>query len=143
MLMRWKTCWLVYSLLPIPHYRFQLLIRDCNYPLEIAITHYRFQLLITHYRFQLFITHYRFQLFITHYRFQLFITHYRFKCRRCVNGIQIKSPPEDSDCRDSLALWNHSADKKGLADVILKGVWQSLISFVYHHRSHDQQKITV
>ncbi|XP_067933850.1 DNA repair and recombination protein RAD54-like [Watersipora subatra] len=70
-------------------------------------------------------------------------THDRFKCRRCVNNVQVKGPPEGSDCRDSLSSWNHSAVKKGLSDPILKGAWQSVVSFVYHHKSHEKQKVTV
>ena len=67
----------------------------------------------------------------------------RFKCRRCVNNIQVKGPPEGSDCNADLSQWNHCADKKGLNDVILKGVWNSAISFVFHHWSHEEQRKTV
>ncbi|KAL3870083.1 hypothetical protein ACJMK2_042697 [Sinanodonta woodiana] len=70
-------------------------------------------------------------------------THDKFKCRRCVNNIQVKPPPPDSDCNSDLSQWHHSADKKGLVDIILKGSWDSAISFVFHHRSHEEQRQTV
>lgn len=70
-------------------------------------------------------------------------THEKFKCKRCVNNIQVKSPPPDSDCNSDLSQWNHSADKKGLQDLVLKGAWDSSISFVFHHRSHEEQRLTV
>ncbi|XP_059483633.1 DNA repair and recombination protein RAD54-like [Neocloeon triangulifer] len=68
-------------------------------------------------------------------------THDKFKCRRCVNNIQAKGPPEDSDCTSDLSLWNHCADKKGLVDVALKQCWDSGISFVFHHRSHEPKVV--
>ncbi|XP_059140209.1 DNA repair and recombination protein RAD54-like isoform X2 [Physella acuta] len=70
-------------------------------------------------------------------------THDKFKCKRCVNNIQVKPPPEDSDCTCDLSQWNHSADKKGLIDVILKGAWHSSVTFTFHHKSHEEQRITV
>ncbi|KAK0069943.1 DNA repair and recombination protein RAD54 [Biomphalaria pfeifferi] len=69
-------------------------------------------------------------------------THDKFKCRRCVNNIQVKPPPDDSDCTCDLSQWNHSADKKGLNDIILKSAWES-VTFVFHHKSHDEQRKTV
>lgn len=65
-------------------------------------------------------------------------THDRFKCKRCVNNIQIKPPPEGSDCTCDLSQWNHCTDKKGLVDPLLKMVWCDWITFVYHHYSHVQ-----
>ena len=67
-------------------------------------------------------------------------THDRFKCKRCVNDIQTKPPPEGSDCTTDLSQWNHCADKKGIVDPILKMVWCDWITFVYHHYSHVQVK---
>ena len=59
-------------------------------------------------------------------------------------GKQARPPPEDSDCNSDLSLWNHSTDKKGLKDPVLKGAWDpSIISFVFHHHSHTQQRLTV
>lgn len=71
-------------------------------------------------------------------------THDKFKCRRCVNNIQVRGPPEGSDCNADLSQWNHCADKKGLSDIVLKGIWNSsAISFVFHHWSHEEQRKTV
>uniref|UniRef100_A0A2C9K9D2 DNA repair and recombination protein RAD54-like n=1 Tax=Biomphalaria glabrata TaxID=6526 RepID=A0A2C9K9D2_BIOGL len=70
-------------------------------------------------------------------------THDKFKCRRCVNNIQVKPPPDDSDCTCDLSQWNHSADKKGLNDIILKSAWESSVTFVFHHKSHDEQRKTI
>ncbi|XP_071952084.1 DNA repair and recombination protein RAD54-like isoform X2 [Antedon mediterranea] len=67
-------------------------------------------------------------------------THDKFKCRRCVNNIQTGLPPEGSDCNSDLSQWNHCADKRGVTDCILKGAWQTSVSFVFHHKSHDQIK---
>lgn len=70
-------------------------------------------------------------------------THEKFKCKRCVNNIQVKPPPEESDCTCDLSQWNHCADKKILVDPILKSIWNDTISFVYFHHSHVQQRVTV
>ncbi|XP_071508468.1 DNA repair and recombination protein RAD54-like [Diadema antillarum] len=66
-------------------------------------------------------------------------THDKFRCRRCVNNIQVRPPPEDSDCSSDLSQWNHCADKRGIADSALRGVWETQnVSFVFHHKSHEQ-----
>ncbi|XP_041358558.1 DNA repair and recombination protein RAD54-like [Gigantopelta aegis] len=70
-------------------------------------------------------------------------THDKFKCRRCVNGIQVRPPDPDTDCNSDLSQWFHCADKKGLVDVALKASWDSGVSFVFHHRSHEEQRKTV
>ncbi|XP_021339494.1 DNA repair and recombination protein RAD54-like [Mizuhopecten yessoensis] len=70
-------------------------------------------------------------------------THDKFKCKRCVNNIQVKPPPEGSDCNSDLSLWHHSTDKKGLDDLVFKGSWNPAISFVFHHNSHEEQHKTV
>lgn len=64
-------------------------------------------------------------------------THTKFKCKRCVNNIQVSLPPEGSDCTSDLSNWYHCADKKNLADIVLKQCWDlaKTISFVFHHRS--------
>ena len=72
-----------------------------------------------------------------------FFSLYRIKCRRCVNNIQVKLPPEDSDCASDLSQWFHCSDKKGLVDILLKGAWDSAVSFTFHHRSHEEQRKTV
>ena len=69
-------------------------------------------------------------------------THDKFKCTRCMNKIQIKPPPEGTDCTSDLSLWHHCHDKKGLVDPLLKKCWESgIISFVFHHNSHIQKDI--
>lgn len=70
-------------------------------------------------------------------------THDLFKCKRCVNGIQVKPPPDETDCTYDLSFWNHGQDKKNLVDPILKAVYNDNISFVYHHHSHVEQRVTV
>lgn len=66
-------------------------------------------------------------------------THEKFKCRRCVNKIQVRPPPEGSDCNSDLSEWHHSADRKGLDDQALKGAWEDGVTFVFHHKSHEKQ----
>jgi len=70
-------------------------------------------------------------------------THDKFKCRRCVNSIQVRAPPPDTDCKSNLSEWNHCADKKGIVDGILKGAWETAVTFVFHHHSHEEQRVTV
>ncbi|CAL4145444.1 unnamed protein product [Meganyctiphanes norvegica] len=64
-------------------------------------------------------------------------THDKFKCRRCVNGIQVKAPPEDADCTGNLMAWNHCENGKGLQDKLLTHAWRAGISFVFHQKSHE------
>lgn len=54
-----------------------------------------------------------------------------------MNNIQVRIPPENSDCTSDLSNWYHCADKKNLADLVLKQCWDvaKTISFVFHHRS--------
>ncbi|KOB73773.1 Steroid receptor-interacting snf2 domain protein [Operophtera brumata] len=68
-------------------------------------------------------------------------THSKFRCRRCVNNIQVTLPPENSDCTSDLSNWYHCADKKSLADLVLKQCWDlaKSISFVFHHRSAETE----
>ena len=65
-------------------------------------------------------------------------THDKLKCRRCVAGVEVRGPPEDSDCNSDLSSWHHSSSKKGLEDVALKQVWETGVSFCFHHVSHTQ-----
>ncbi|XP_025989473.1 DNA repair and recombination protein RAD54-like [Solenopsis invicta] len=67
-------------------------------------------------------------------------THAKFKCKRCVNGIEVKGPPEQSDCNSDLSDWRHSHNPRHLPDIPLRQCWPSGISFVFHHRSHEQVK---
>ncbi|KAJ8916525.1 hypothetical protein NQ315_000167 [Exocentrus adspersus] len=68
-------------------------------------------------------------------------THRKLKCKRCLNRIQVKNPPEEADCTDDLAQWYHCWDKKGLADMVLKQIWDmsKYISFVFHQKSAKQE----
>jgi DNA repair and recombination RAD54-like protein len=67
-------------------------------------------------------------------------THDKFKCRRCVNGIETRPPPDNSDCNADLSQWNHCTTKKGLVDIALKQSWEAGVTFAFHHKSHDQIK---
>eukprot|EP00117_Sycon_ciliatum_P011307 scpid41895/ scgid12842/ DNA repair and recombination protein RAD54-like; RAD54 homolog len=68
-------------------------------------------------------------------------THDKFNCRRCVNGIQSRPPPEESDCSSDLSQWHHSTSSKPLLDSMLREVYKSgLISFTFFHRSHEAQR---
>lgn len=67
-------------------------------------------------------------------------THSKFKCKRCINGIEVKGPPESSDCNSDLSEWRHSHSARHLPDIPLRQCWSSGISFVFHHRSHEQVK---
>ncbi|XP_063696815.1 DNA repair and recombination protein RAD54-like [Culicoides brevitarsis] len=64
-------------------------------------------------------------------------THSIFKCNRCIKNIQVKLPPEDSDCTSDLSQWFHCSNNKGIPDEILARSWDitRAISFVFHHRS--------
>jgi DNA repair and recombination RAD54-like protein len=68
-------------------------------------------------------------------------THDKLKCRRCVANIEVKPPPEDSDCNSDMSQWYHASSKKGLVDYELKQLWDAGITFVFHHKSHDQIKV--
>ncbi|KAM4721090.1 DNA repair and recombination protein RAD54-like [Rhinophrynus dorsalis] len=67
-------------------------------------------------------------------------THDKFKCRRCVNGRQVRPPPDGTDCTSDLSQWNHCADKRGLQDPVLVTAWDAAVSFTFHHRSHEEQR---
>ncbi|XP_018116352.1 DNA repair and recombination protein RAD54-like [Xenopus laevis] len=67
-------------------------------------------------------------------------THDKFKCRRCVNGHQVRPPPDGTDCTSNLSQWNHSAEKRGLQDPVLVSAWDAAITFTFHHRSHEEQR---
>ncbi|XP_062411611.1 DNA repair and recombination protein RAD54-like [Sardina pilchardus] len=67
-------------------------------------------------------------------------THDRFRCKRCVNGRQVRPPPEEADCTSDLSLWQHCSDKKGLKDPMLSAAWDAAVSFAFHQRSHEDQR---
>ncbi|XP_044261674.1 DNA repair and recombination protein RAD54-like [Tribolium madens] len=68
-------------------------------------------------------------------------THARLKCKRCLCKIQTKNPPDEADCTSDLTHWYHCWDKKGLADMVLKQIWDmaTYISFVFHQKSAKQE----
>ncbi|XP_068054749.1 DNA repair and recombination protein RAD54-like isoform X2 [Anomalospiza imberbis] len=67
-------------------------------------------------------------------------THDKIKCRRCVNGHQVRPPPDGSDCTSDLSQWHHCADRRGLQDSVLKAAWDAAVTFTFHHHSHEEQR---
>ncbi|XP_008336673.1 DNA repair and recombination protein RAD54-like [Cynoglossus semilaevis] len=67
-------------------------------------------------------------------------THDKFRCQRCVNAVEVRPPPDDSDCTSDLSQWNHCFNKRGLRDQVLKASWDAAVSFVFHQRSHEDQR---
>uniref|UniRef100_A0A8D8TTW0 DNA repair and recombination protein RAD54-like n=2 Tax=Cacopsylla melanoneura TaxID=428564 RepID=A0A8D8TTW0_9HEMI len=67
-------------------------------------------------------------------------THDKIKCKRCVNGVQVKPPPPESDCTDDLSCWHHVTDKRWLVDPILKHCWAAGVSFVFYQHSTKAEK---
>ncbi|NXP68691.1 RAD54 protein, partial [Chloropsis cyanopogon] len=67
-------------------------------------------------------------------------THDKIKCRRCVNGHQVRPPPDGSDCTSDLSQWQHCADKRGLQDSVLRAAWDAAVTFTFHHHSHEEQR---
>ncbi|XP_026563004.1 DNA repair and recombination protein RAD54-like [Pseudonaja textilis] len=67
-------------------------------------------------------------------------THDKIKCRRCVNGHQVRPPPEGSDCTSDLSQWHHCAEKRGLKDNVLKTAWDAAVTFTFYHQSHEEQR---
>ncbi|XP_056671176.1 DNA repair and recombination protein RAD54-like [Monodelphis domestica] len=67
-------------------------------------------------------------------------THDKLRCRRCVNGHQVRPPAEGSDCTSDLAQWHHSADKRGIPDAVLLAAWDAAVTFAFHQRSHEEQR---
>ncbi|EFA05805.2 DNA repair and recombination protein RAD54-like [Tribolium castaneum] len=68
-------------------------------------------------------------------------THEKLKCKRCLGKIQTKNPSDEADCTSDLQDWYHCWDKKGLADMVLKQIWDlsKYISFVFHQKSAKQE----
>jgi DNA repair and recombination protein RAD54 and RAD54-like protein len=64
---------------------------------------------------------------------------FSFKCKRCVNNIQVKLPPDDTDCTCDLSQWYHCSNNKGIPDEVLSQSWSvtKAVSFVFHHRSNN------
>lgn len=63
-------------------------------------------------------------------------THESLSCRRCVNGIQTKPPPEDADVGSDLSQWHHAASKKQLDDTVLRQCWDMGVNFAFSQKSH-------
>jgi len=56
----------------------------------------------------------------------------------------VRGPLPGTDTTCDLSQWNHCTDRKAIDDIVLKGAWQTgVISFVFCHRSHDEQRKTV
>ncbi|RWS15125.1 DNA repair and recombination protein RAD54-like protein [Dinothrombium tinctorium] len=68
-------------------------------------------------------------------------THDKMKCNRCLNGIQVRKPPADADCTSDLKDWFHDHDRKEIPDAMLKSAWDSGVSFAFHQKSHEAQKV--
>lgn len=66
-------------------------------------------------------------------------THDKLKCKRCINGVESRTPPEDADTNSDLSLWFHSEkDKRKIPDTVMKSVLDSgNVSFVFHQKSHE------
>ncbi|BET00453.1 DNA repair and recombination protein RAD54-like [Nesidiocoris tenuis] len=68
-------------------------------------------------------------------------THDQLKCARCVNGIQTRAPPPESDCTNDFSCWHHVSDKRWVIDPVLKQCWGSGVSFVFYQHSHKQKPV--
>lgn len=66
-------------------------------------------------------------------------THAKLKCKRCLNGVQMKQPPEDADCTSDLKDWHHCEDKKNIPDIKLKMAWESGVTFAFFQKSKEQK----
>ncbi|NXY35253.1 RAD54 protein, partial [Pomatorhinus ruficollis] len=67
-------------------------------------------------------------------------THDKIKCPRCVNGHQVRPPPDGSDCTSDLSQWQHCADKRRLQDSVLKAAWDAAVTFTFYQHSHEEQR---
>lgn len=69
---------------------------------------------------------------------------FSFKCKRCVNNVQVKLPPEKSDCTNDLSQWYHCSSNKGIPDDIISRAWDvtKAVSFIFHHRSAEKKAET-
>ncbi|CEF66160.1 DNA repair and recombination protein RAD54-like [Strongyloides ratti] len=70
-------------------------------------------------------------------------THDKLKCKRCVNGREIKNPPDEADTNSDLSLWYHSAkDISKIPDTIFRGILsipKVPISFTFFQKSHIKE----
>lgn len=69
----------------------------------------------------------------------------RFKCKRCINNVQVKLPPDNSDCTSDLSQWYHCATNKSIPDTVLSQAWDvsKCVSFVFHHRSMAAEPVPI
>ncbi|XP_066181020.1 DNA repair and recombination protein RAD54-like [Sylvia atricapilla] len=67
-------------------------------------------------------------------------THDKIKCPRCVNGHQVRPPPDGADCTSDLSQWHHCADKRRLQDSVLKAAWDAAVTFTFYQHSHEEQR---
>uniref|UniRef100_A0A8C3XDP8 DNA repair and recombination protein RAD54-like n=1 Tax=Cyanoderma ruficeps TaxID=181631 RepID=A0A8C3XDP8_9PASS len=67
-------------------------------------------------------------------------THDKIKCPRCVNGYQVRPPPDGADCTSDLSQWQHCADKRRLQDSVLKAAWDAAVTFTFYQHSHEEQR---
>ncbi|XP_063684196.1 DNA repair and recombination protein RAD54-like isoform X1 [Bolinopsis microptera] len=65
-------------------------------------------------------------------------THDKLQCKRCINNIQTKAPPEEADTTCSVAQWNHTTSKHKIKDFALHSAWDTAVSFVFYQRSHEK-----
>lgn len=68
-------------------------------------------------------------------------THKQLKCSRCVNGVQIKNPPDNADCTSDLKDWHHCNDKKNVPDLLLRRIFDHGVTFVFHQKSHEPKVV--
>lgn len=63
----------------------------------------------------------------------------RFKCKRCIQNVQVKLPPDTSDCTSDLSQWYHCSNNRGLPDTVISKAWEisEKVSFIFHHRSNS------
>lgn len=75
-------------------------------------------------------------------------THARLQCRRCVNAIQTRPPPEGATCASDLSQWHHCQRQSNgqrvnqqlmAVDPMLTASWSAGVSFVFHQRSSEHQ----
>lgn len=62
-----------------------------------------------------------------------------------MNNVQTVLPPEKSDCTSDYSQWYHCSANQGIPDEIISTAWDigQNISFVFHHRSAQQEVVAV
>lgn len=56
-----------------------------------------------------------------------------------MKNVQVKLPPETSDCTSDLSQWYHCSNNRGLPDTVISKAWDisEKVSFIFHHRSNS------